>query len=58
MAPPLFNWGVKDTHRGTPVVVKMENPNWLIVELEGPEEDGLMTPRVFHETKEKEEAKM
>ncbi|WVZ20761.1 hypothetical protein V8G54_008083 [Vigna mungo] len=44
MAPPLFNWGVKDTHRGTPVVVKMENPNWSMVELEGPEEDDLMTP--------------
>ncbi|KAH1124222.1 hypothetical protein GLYMA_06G049400v4 [Glycine max] len=42
MAPPLFNWGVKDTHRGTPVVVKMENPNWSMVELEGPEEEDLM----------------
>ncbi|KAG2380840.1 protein phosphatase 2C 38 [Vigna angularis] len=44
MAPPLFNWGVKDTHRGTLVVVKMKNPNWPVVELEDPEEDHLMTP--------------
>ncbi|BAT97241.1 hypothetical protein VIGAN_09062700 [Vigna angularis var. angularis] len=43
MAPPLFNWGVKDTHRGTLVVVKMKNPNWPVVELEDPEEDHLMT---------------
>ncbi|XP_020211591.1 probable xyloglucan glycosyltransferase 12 [Cajanus cajan] len=42
MAPPLFNWGAKDTHRGTPVVVKMENPNWSMVELEGPEEEDLI----------------
>ncbi|KAJ1430358.1 Nucleotide-diphospho-sugar transferase [Sesbania bispinosa] len=41
---PLFDWGVKESHRGTPVVVKMENPNWSMVELEGPsEEDLLMT---------------
>lgn len=41
---PLFNWGVKESHRGTPVVVKMENPNWSMVELEGPsDEDFLIT---------------
>ncbi|KAE9586861.1 hypothetical protein Lal_00004622 [Lupinus albus] len=40
----LFNWGMKEGHRGTPVVVKMENPNWSMVELEGPsEEDFLIT---------------
>lgn len=39
---PLFNWGVKDSHRGTPVVVKMENPNWSMVELEGPSEEDLL----------------
>ncbi|CAN6682316.1 unnamed protein product [Malus baccata var. baccata] len=35
---PSFSWwnNNKDTHRGTPVVVKMENPNWSMVELEGP----------------------
>ncbi|XP_011008398.1 PREDICTED: probable xyloglucan glycosyltransferase 12 [Populus euphratica] len=43
MAPP-FDWWTKDSHRGTPVVVKMENPNWSMVELEGPsEEDFLIT---------------
>ncbi|XP_027354709.1 probable xyloglucan glycosyltransferase 12 [Abrus precatorius] len=42
MAPPLFNWGVKEGHRGTPVVVKMENPNWSMVELEGPSEEDLL----------------
>ncbi|RDX92685.1 putative xyloglucan glycosyltransferase 12, partial [Mucuna pruriens] len=42
MAPPLFNWAAKDAHRGTPVVVKMENPNWSMVELEGPEDEDLM----------------
>ncbi|XAR48444.1 Xyloglucan 6-xylosyltransferase [Bertholletia excelsa] len=30
-------WWGKDEHRGTPVVVKMDNPNnWSMVELEGP----------------------
>ncbi|KAK7311396.1 hypothetical protein RJT34_09516 [Clitoria ternatea] len=42
MAPPLFKWGVKESHRGTPVVVKMENPNWSMVELEGPSEEDLI----------------
>ncbi|XP_071737633.1 probable xyloglucan glycosyltransferase 12 [Rutidosis leptorrhynchoides] len=33
-------WWRKETHRGTPVVVKMENPNnWSMVELESPSED-------------------
>ncbi|KAK7310750.1 hypothetical protein RJT34_08455 [Clitoria ternatea] len=38
---PLFKWLGKESHRGTPVVVKMENPKWSMVELEGPcdEED-------------------
>lgn len=39
---PLFDWGVKESHRGTPVVVKMENPNWSMVELEGPSEEDLL----------------
>ncbi|XP_043708187.1 probable xyloglucan glycosyltransferase 12 isoform X2 [Telopea speciosissima] len=33
---PSFGWWAKKNHRGTPVVVKMENPNWSMVELEGP----------------------
>ncbi|KAL6212338.1 hypothetical protein ACLB2K_017558 [Fragaria x ananassa] len=41
MAP--FWWSKEESHRGTPVVVKMENPNWSMVELEGPtDEDFLM----------------
>ncbi|XP_022982342.1 probable xyloglucan glycosyltransferase 12 [Cucurbita maxima] len=39
---PSFDWWGKDTHRGTPVVVKMENPNWSMVELEGPSEDDFL----------------
>ncbi|KAG9440657.1 hypothetical protein H6P81_020822 [Aristolochia fimbriata] len=41
---PSFDWWAKETHRGTPVVVKMENPNWSMVELEGPDEEELMPP--------------
>ncbi|XP_042498065.1 probable xyloglucan glycosyltransferase 12 [Macadamia integrifolia] len=33
---PSFGWWAKKNHRGMPVVVKMENPNWSMVELEGP----------------------
>ncbi|XP_050209378.1 probable xyloglucan glycosyltransferase 12 [Mercurialis annua] len=40
---PSFDWWAKEGHKGTPVVVKMENPNWSMVELEGPsDEDFLM----------------
>ncbi|XP_054819710.1 probable xyloglucan glycosyltransferase 12 isoform X1 [Prosopis cineraria] len=38
----LFNWSGKEPPRGTPVVVKMENPNWSMVELEGPSEEELL----------------
>ncbi|KAF3659849.1 putative xyloglucan glycosyltransferase 10 [Capsicum annuum] len=42
---PSFTWWGKETHRGTPVVVKMENPNnWSMVELEGPSEDDFLLP--------------
>ncbi|KAL2610670.1 hypothetical protein R1flu_029243 [Riccia fluitans] len=37
--PPNFDfvdWWNKESHRGTPVVVKMENPNWSMLELESP----------------------
>ena len=37
-----FQWWAKESHRGTPVVVKMENPNWSMVELEGPTEDDFL----------------
>uniref|UniRef100_A0A5B7AMJ0 Putative glycosyl transferase family 2 family protein n=1 Tax=Davidia involucrata TaxID=16924 RepID=A0A5B7AMJ0_DAVIN len=37
---PSFDWWAKESHRGTPVVVKMENPNnWSMVELEAPDDD-------------------
>ncbi|XP_008220409.1 PREDICTED: probable xyloglucan glycosyltransferase 12 [Prunus mume] len=42
MAPSFSWWSNKDTHRGTPVVVKMENPNWSMVELEGPSEEDFL----------------
>ncbi|CAH9078235.1 unnamed protein product [Cuscuta europaea] len=43
---PSFGWWAKESRRGTPVVVKMENPNnWSMVELESPSEDDfLMAP--------------
>ncbi|KAL8521704.1 hypothetical protein ACS0TY_012007 [Phlomoides rotata] len=39
MAPrlKLFEWWAKDTSKGTPVIVKMENPNFSIVEIAGPD---------------------
>lgn len=39
MAPRLnfSDWWGKDTQRGTPVIVKMENPNFSIVEIDGPD---------------------
>ncbi|XP_009593247.1 probable xyloglucan glycosyltransferase 5 [Nicotiana tomentosiformis] len=39
MAPRLsfFDWWGKETQRGTPVIVKMENPNFSIVEIDGPD---------------------
>ncbi|KAK4744815.1 hypothetical protein SAY87_011127 [Trapa incisa] len=40
MAPSFQWWG--NQHQGTSVVVKMENPNWHMVELEGPPEDDLL----------------
>ncbi|XWS25477.1 hypothetical protein CRYUN_Cryun27aG0071400 [Craigia yunnanensis] len=39
---PSFDWWAKGSHKGTPVVVKMENPNWSMVELEGPSEDNFL----------------
>lgn len=42
---PSFGWWAKESHRGTPVVVKMENPNnWSMVELEGPAEEDFLYP--------------
>ncbi|KAH1065500.1 hypothetical protein J1N35_030487 [Gossypium stocksii] len=41
MAPSFDLWA-KGSHKGTPVVVKMENPNWSMFELEGPSEDDFL----------------
>lgn len=41
--PPSFDfgdWWTKEGHKGTPVVVKMEHPNWDMLELEGPAQEG------------------
>lgn len=39
MAPILdfFDWSGKDSQKGTPVIVKMENPNYSIVEIDSPD---------------------
>ncbi|OVA01187.1 hypothetical protein BVC80_8887g26 [Macleaya cordata] len=39
---PSFDWWSNDTHKGTPVVVKMENPNWSMLEVETTSEDDLI----------------
>ena len=39
---PSFQWWANESHRGMSVVVKMENPNWSMVELEGPTEDNFL----------------
>ncbi|GMH16483.1 hypothetical protein Nepgr_018324 [Nepenthes gracilis] len=41
---PFEWWGGKESHRGTPVVVKMENPNWSIAEIEAPSEEDFLSP--------------
>ncbi|KAI3685857.1 hypothetical protein L6452_35118 [Arctium lappa] len=47
-----FDWWRKETHRGTPVVVKMENPNnWSMVELEAPSEDDFLNDGVSSDAK-------
>ncbi|GAB2293739.1 Probable xyloglucan glycosyltransferase 12 [Dionaea muscipula] len=45
MAP--FGWwggGKENHHGGTPVVVKMENPNWSIGQIEAPLEEDFLSP--------------
>ncbi|KAK4797130.1 hypothetical protein SAY86_029456 [Trapa natans] len=37
-----YDWWAREGHKGTPVVVKMENPNWDMVELEGPSDDDFL----------------
>ncbi|KAF8404833.1 hypothetical protein HHK36_009722 [Tetracentron sinense] len=40
---PSFDWWTKESHQGTPVVVKMENPNWSMVELDSASEDDFLS---------------
>ena len=59
---PSFQWWANESHRGTLVVVKMENLNWSMVELEGPTEDNFLITTdspglVVPETKATEDAK-
>ncbi|KAK9166057.1 hypothetical protein Scep_001248 [Stephania cephalantha] len=54
---PSFQWWDKGSHRGgTPVVVKMENPNWSMLELEGPSDDDFL-PTTSQKSKSKKNAK-
>ena len=57
--PPLFNlFGKKESsHRGTPVVVKMENPNWSMVELESPSEEDLIITTTHTSTLPRDKAR-
>ncbi|EFJ23711.1 cellulose synthase-like C1-1, glycosyltransferase family 2 protein [Selaginella moellendorffii] len=46
MPPTSFDfadWWSKQDHRGTPVVVKMDNPNWSMLEIESPGSGGATT---------------
>ncbi|XVE95073.1 hypothetical protein REPUB_Repub02eG0064900 [Reevesia pubescens] len=54
---PSFDWWAKGSHKGTPVVVKMENPNWSMVELEGPSEDDFLIGNTPTGTREKARGK-
>ncbi|KAK4742655.1 hypothetical protein SAY87_000656 [Trapa incisa] len=38
----MFHWWAKKGHKGTPVVVKMESPNWALVELESPSDEDFL----------------
>lgn len=38
----MVPWWAKGSHKGTSVVVKMENPNWSMVELEAPSEEDFL----------------
>ncbi|XP_057973251.1 probable xyloglucan glycosyltransferase 12 [Malania oleifera] len=50
---PSFDWWAKESHRGTPVVVKMENPNWSMVELEAPSDEDFILAGSPHRTRDK-----
>ncbi|CAL5417988.1 unnamed protein product [Camellia sinensis] len=51
---PSFDWWSKETARGTPVVVKMENPiNWSMVELQSPSDHDFLTHSPNHKARNK-----
>ncbi|CAL5348991.1 unnamed protein product [Camellia sinensis] len=51
---PSFDWWSKETTRGTPVVVKMENPiNWSMVELQSPSDHDFLSHSPNHKARNK-----
>ncbi|KAE8653939.1 putative xyloglucan glycosyltransferase 12 [Hibiscus syriacus] len=54
---PSFGWWAKGSHKGTPVVVKMENPNWSMEELQAPSEDDFPVGNTPRGTREKARGK-
>ncbi|KAI3931832.1 hypothetical protein MKW98_012242 [Papaver atlanticum] len=45
---PSFDWWSNDSNKGTPVVVKMENPNWSMLEIEPTSEDDMLPGEQNH----------
>ncbi|KAI3977292.1 hypothetical protein MKX01_017248 [Papaver californicum] len=45
---PSFDWWSNDSNKGTPVVVKMENPNWSMLEVEPTSEDDMLPGEQHH----------
>ncbi|KAG6517908.1 probable xyloglucan glycosyltransferase 9 [Zingiber officinale] len=43
---PLFTWWDTEAQRGTPVIVKMENPNWSISEISSLDDEEYQFPAV------------
>ncbi|KAK9026355.1 hypothetical protein V6N11_039196 [Hibiscus sabdariffa] len=54
---PSFGWWAKGSLKGTPVVVKMENPNWSMEELQAPSEDDFLVANTPTGTSEKARGK-
>ncbi|KAK8705563.1 hypothetical protein V6N13_049161 [Hibiscus sabdariffa] len=54
---PSFGWWAKGSLKGTPVVVKMENPNWSMEELQAPSEDDFLVGNTQTGTSEKARGK-
>ncbi|XP_058069686.1 probable xyloglucan glycosyltransferase 9 [Magnolia sinica] len=41
---PSFNWWGRESHQSTPLIIRMENPNYSMVELEGPNDEDFISP--------------